>query len=983
MKLSYKFSSVLVATIVLIMAIASCGKKEYTVLKGDPTATRIYTLDNGLTVYLSVLKKEPRIQTYIAVRVGSKNDPHETTGLSHYLEHIMFKGTKSFGTIDYEAEKPYLDRIEQEFEKYRKMTDPAQRKKQYALIDSISYEASSLFIGNEYDKIMAQMGAKGSNAFTSFDMTVYTEDIPSNQVEAWAKVQSDRFKNMVIRGFHTELEAVYEECNLGLSDDSGNALDTLLFAMFDKHPYGEQTTIGTQEHLKNPSIVNIQNHFDNFYVPNNVAICMAGDFNPDEVIATIKKYFGDWKKNENLKLLEFEDEEPIAEHIEKTVYGLEAPFLEIGWRFPSAYRANRDGINLTEDTLYFVSNLLYNGRAGLIDQELNRPGKVLNAHAYYYSLSDYNIFFMGAEPREGQSLDEVKTLVMEQLERIKSGNFDENMLKSIMNNFKLRQMQAQDSYRAVAGWQYNAFINHIPWEYVINEGQRLEKITKEDIVAFAKRNFTDNYVQVKKVVGAQKGVKTLEKPAITAIRTNRDTSSQFLRDMVAMIDKAPEIAPVFVDFEKDMSIVNLENGLPLYYKQNKDNKLFSLNAYYTNGSNDNKILPYAFSYLKALGTDKMSADEVSSKFYELACSYYFNAGENDATFTISGISSSMDEAAALFEELLSNAKADEQLLEVMKQNWIKEKLNAKTSKSVNEVAIQIYAVYGPTNSFTADLTPEQIKELTSEQLLSAVKDMYYGHKHSVVYYGPLSKDEMVAKLPQLHKMGDNLAEYAPSRIFKAWSSKVPALFIAPYKANQINMYKVSTYDDIPYNPENDALISLYDIYFGSGMSSIVFQDLREAKGLAYHASARTVLPARVGEIPFYMARIYTQNDKMIDAMNAFDEILTNMPVAEKSFDVAKSNAVQNLATKRYNGADVIWHYISLKEKGVSLDYDKTLFEKMKNLTLDDIITYQNNFIKNRTYNTGILGNPAELNLKGVAPEYGKVVILRTEDIFGY
>ena len=382
----------LVATIVLVSAIVSCGEK-YSTVKGDPTATRIYTLDNGLTVYLSVVKKEPRIQTYVAVRTGSKNDPAETTGLSHYLEHLMFKGTKSFGTTNYEAEKPYLDRITEEFEKYRTLTDPEERKAQYALIDSLSYEASQYFIGNEYDKIMAQMGAKGSNAFTSFDMTVYTEDIPSNMVEAWAKIQSDRFKNMVIRGFHTELEAVYEECNLSLSNDGGNAVDTLLFAMFDKHPYGLQTTIGTQEHLKNPSIVNIQNHFNNFYVPNNVAICMAGDFNPDEVIKVIKQYFGDWQKNDNIKLLEFEDEEPINEHIEKTVYGLESPFVMVGWRFPSAYRANKEGINYTEDTLYMVKNILFNGVAGLVDLDINRPHKTLGSAAYTYELTDYTLFF--------------------------------------------------------------------------------------------------------------------------------------------------------------------------------------------------------------------------------------------------------------------------------------------------------------------------------------------------------------------------------------------------------------------------------------------------------------------------------------------------------------------------------------------------------------------------------------------------------------
>ncbi len=980
MRALIKSLSLLLTAICMLFLPTSCGRK-YATIKGDPTNTRIYTLPNGLTVYLTPMSKEPRIQTYIAVRVGSKNDPAETTGLSHYLEHIMFKGTKNYGTTNYEAEKPYLDLILTEFEKYRTLTDAEERKAQYARIDSISYEASQFFIGNEYDKIMAQIGAKNSNAFTSFDMTVYQEDIPSNQVEAWAKVQSDRFKNMVIRGFHTELEAVYEECNLGLSNDGGNAIDTLLFAMFNKHPYGKQTTIGTQEHLKNPSIVNIQKHFDNFYVPNNVAICMAGDFNPDEVITIIEKYFGDWKKNDNLAFLEFEEEEPITHPIEKTVSGLQSPFVIVGWRLPSATRLGRE-INYIEDTTYMLSNLLYNRRAGLLDLEVNRPRKTLGSAAYYYNLSDYGIFILEMEPKEGQSLEDAKAIVMEQLDRIKKGDFDENILKSIVNNANLGRMRAQDSYRAVAGWQYNAFINRLPWEYVLGLGERLSKITKADVVAFANRYLGDNYVQVNKIQGPQEGVKTLEKPSITSIRTNRDSASRFLRDMEVLANSAKPIQPVFVDFEKDMSIETLSNGQTFYYKHNPDNQLFSLGYYFTNGSNDNRLLPYALSYLGALGTDSLSADQIKTKFYDLACSFTTNASWNDVTISLSGIASTMDEASMLMENVLANAKADEALLEVMKQNWVKSLLNFKTDKADNEAGVMYYAIYGPNNPMTNNLKPKEIMALTSEELLAAVKDLL-GHQHAIVYYGPESKASMLQKLPQMHKVADNLIEYGPSKVFKAWSSQIPCVYIAPYKANQINMYKVISYDDIPYNPANDAVVSLYDFYFGSGMSSIVFQDIREAKGLAYHASAVTSLPARVGEIPFYMARVYTQNDKMLDAMNAMDEILVDMPANQKSFDVAKANALQNQATKRYNGADVIWHYISLKEKGVDLDYDKQIYDKISGLTLADLVAYQQQYIRNRTYTTGILGNPAELNLKNIPPTYGKVVILKTEDIFGY
>ena len=299
-----KLKLIIVFCLIALCATAQSERRTYQSVEGDPMATRIYTLDNGLKVYLSVNKEKPRIQTYIAVRTGSRNDPAETTGLAHYLEHLMFKGTKRFGTSNAEKEAPLLDTIQDMYETYRTMTDTEQRKAQYHRIDSVSQLAARYNIPNEYDKLMAAIGSEGSNAYTSNDVTCYVEDIPANEVENWARIQSDRFQNMVIRGFHTELESVYEEYNMGLTRDNNKMWEAMNRLLFPTHPYGTQTTIGTQEHLKNPSIVNIKNYFRRYYVPNNVAICMAGDLDCDKVMDTIERYFGGWKPNRNLSFPE-------------------------------------------------------------------------------------------------------------------------------------------------------------------------------------------------------------------------------------------------------------------------------------------------------------------------------------------------------------------------------------------------------------------------------------------------------------------------------------------------------------------------------------------------------------------------------------------------------------------------------------------------------------------------------------------------------
>lgn len=427
----------LLAVAAFALLAASCNR--YETVPGDPMNSKIYTLDNGLKIYMTVNKEEPRIQTFIAVRVGGKNDPSETTGLAHYFEHLMFKGSEQFGTQDYEAEKPYLDEIERLYEEYRTITDPEARKAHYHKIDSVSYLASQIAIPNEYDKMMSMIGARGTNAWTSYDETVYTEDIPSNQVENWAKIQADRFRHNVIRGFHTELEAVYEEYNMNLTSDNRKMWEAIYAALFPHHPYGTQTVLGTQEQLKNPSIVNIKRTFNTFYRPNNIAICMSGDFNPRQAVKIIKKYFGDWEPNPDIPKLEYEPESPVTEPIVKEVKGLQAEMVALGWRLPGSTDLQ------TTAVAEIASNILSNGQAGLIDLDVNQQQKAMFLSAGANTQPDYSFFLAMGMPKEGQSLDELKVLALEEIAKLRSGEFDEELIAATINNIRLQKMRQLES----------------------------------------------------------------------------------------------------------------------------------------------------------------------------------------------------------------------------------------------------------------------------------------------------------------------------------------------------------------------------------------------------------------------------------------------------------------------------------------------------------------------------------------------------------
>ena len=551
---------------------ASAKDYHYTTVPGDAMQTRIYTLDNGLKVYMSVNKEKPRLQVNIAVKTGSRNDPAETTGLAHYLEHLMFKGTKKFGTIDAAKEKPYLDEITRRYETYRKLTDPAQRKQAYHEIDSISQLAAKYNIPNEYDKLMSSIGSEGTNAYTSNDVTCYVENIPNNEIENWAKVQSDRFQNMVIRGFHTELEAVYEEKNISMASDATKEFAALWSLLTPTHPYGTQTTIGEQEHLKNPSIINIQNYFHRYYVPNNVAIVMAGDFDPDKTIALIDQYFGSWKKSDNLSRPEFEAQPAITAVKDTTVVGKEQENMMLAWLFKGV----NDQLN---DTLDVISDLLANGKAGLFEVNLEQKMKLASAGAFNYGLHDYTAFIVQALPNKGQKLEDTRALVLDEMGKLRRGEFADELLPAVMANKKLNFYKGLDNNENRASIMVDAFINDQKWEDVAKQLDRQSKLTKKDIIDFANKHLrADNFVCVYKRIGEDKTLKKIEKPAITPIPANREYESDFVKEI-----KNAEVAPIqpeFLDFKKDLTVTKTSKKLPLLYKQNTQDDLFNLSFRY-------------------------------------------------------------------------------------------------------------------------------------------------------------------------------------------------------------------------------------------------------------------------------------------------------------------------------------------------------------------------------------------------------------------
>jgi len=957
----------------LVMLGMSAQAKEfqYETVKGDLMQTRIYTLDNGLKVYLSVNDEKPRIQTYIAVRTGSKNDPAETTGLAHYLEHLMFKGTDKFGTNNPEAEAPLLADIEQRYEAYRKLTDPEVRKQAYHEIDSVSQLAAQYFIPNEYDKLMAAIGAQGTNAFTSNDVTCYTEDIPSNEIENWAKIQSDRFQNMVIRGFHTELEAVYEEYNIYLTDDGDKVWKAMGEKLTPTHPYGTQTTIGTQEHLKNPSITNIKNYFNKWYVPNNVAICMAGDFDMDKTIAIIDKYFGDWKPGADVTQPVFPVQKPLTAPVDTAVIGQQAENVWVGWLAKKAS-------DLQCDTLDVISYMLSNDKAGIFDLNLNQQMKVLSAWASLYDEQDYSSFILNGMPKPEQSLEEVRDLMLGEIENLKKGNFSDDLLPSVINNMKLNYQRALDNNLWRARQFMSAFINGKSWEQQIGKLDRISKMTKEQIVDFANRFFTDGYATIYKKMGVDSTQKKIDKPAITPIQANRDQMSAFVKEIQE--SQVEPILPKFVDFSKDLYIGETKDKLPLYYKQNTQNDLFNLVFRYEFGQQDDNRYDIAAGYLDYVGTDKLTAAEVKQEFYKLACNYSVNVNADNINISLSGLQSQMPEALALLEDVVRNAKADQESYDQYVGLILKSREDAKTDQRTNFSYLINYGIYGEHNALRDNMSEQQLKEADPQQLLSLIAGLP-NMKHSVLYYGKLTPEELSETLGAIHQTTRVLADVPQGKPYARQEATANEILIAPYDAKNIYLMMYHN-ENRDWHPEQEAVVDLFNEYYGGGMNGIVFQEMREARGLAYSASAHYVTPSKKDEKDYYQTFIITQNDKMMDAVNQFHIILNEMPASETAFQIAKDAVTKQIASRRVTKTGVLNAYLSAKRLGIDYDMMEKVYNALPSVSLQDIVNFEKEQMANKACRYIILGDEKELDMEALE-KVGPVKRLTTEEIFGY
>lgn len=937
----------------------------YETVKNDQAGVRVYTLKNGLKVYLAKNEDAPRIQTYIPVRTGSNNDPSDNTGLAHYLEHMVFKGTSNLGTQDWVKEKALLQQISDLYEQHKAEKDPAKKKELYKKIDEVSQEASKYAIANEYDKAISSLGATGTNAHTWLDETVYKNNIPSNELEKWLRVEKERFSELVLRLFHTELEAVYEEYNRAQDNDGRLVNYALMEALFPKHPNGQQTTIGTSEHLKSPSMVAIHKYFDTYYVPNNMAVVLVGDIDFDKTIKLVDQYFGAFKYKD-LPMKKMVTEEPMTKVVSRTVKSPSTQRMTMAWRTDS-YGSQE--ARLADVVAEILSN---NGDAGLIDLNINQKQKTLGAGAYESPFKMYGLFALSVTPKEGQSFDEAKKLLLDQLDLVKKGQFPDWIFKAIVNDKKVQRMKGWETADGLATELYGSYIKGRTWEQELDEINEYEKITKADVVKFANEFFKDNYVVVYKEKGVNDKLVRVENPGITPIKLNREVQSPFLKGILNT--KVAEIKPEFIDYKAAIQTSQVKDKTVSFVK-NKYNEIAQVSYVFPFGTDNDKELSIAGTVFGYLGTDKYTPEQLKEEFYKLGISNSIRTSNDQMIVTLTGLESNMKKGVELMNHWMTNVKADKAIYSQTVKTILEARAVGKKDKGRIMAALSNYAKYGKDSRMTDIVSKDRLEGIDVTELMKKIKTLNQ-YPYQIFLYG---QDQTgLEKAVKLYVVNTSLQPAKAKEYTEpATTGKV---YFTNYDMVQMEMAKVAKGSTV--NLSNFGKSNVFNEYFGRGLSSIVFQEIRESKSLAYSAYVSYGNASEKGHANYITNYIGTQSNKLPLAVSAMNDLMAELPQIPAQFDNARGSALKQIASNRVNRTNIFFSQLALKKLGIDYDIRKDTYAEIQGLTLPQLTGFYNTEVKPVQYNTAIIGKKENLNMESIN-KMGEFQEVSLEEIFGY
>lgn len=923
-------------------------------------------LDNGLKVVMCENHSTPKVYGAVYVHAGSKNDPLDATGMAHYFEHIMFKGTDKIGTINWEAEKVYLDSIDVMYDKLHETTDVEARAAIQQKINELSLASTDYAIPNEVDVILTKMGGTGLNAGTAYDQTMYFNYFPANQIEKWMDVYVERFRYPVFRLFQSELETVYEEKNM-YGDGPINAFQEYMFQeIFGEHPYG-RPVIGLTEHLKNPQTSKMREFFNTYYVANNMTLILVGDFNIDEIEPMVAEKFGTWRSGE----IPAQPEYKLPEFKGQTIKNVRMSPVKMGvlaWK----------GVKVSDPDylpLSIACNIFSNGETGIMDKEMI-DGNIMAAMLMPLSLEDYGANIILYVPNLiGQSHEKAENIVLACLNKLKSGDFSDDLFEAIRTNMLQDRIRETENFNSLANLFLELEMRGMTYKEYLDETERIKEITKDEVVKMAKLYFTDNYLDIRSKMGFPAKDK-VDKPNWKPIEAkNTDAKSDFA--MMIEAEKVPEVKPQVIEFGKDVEITKANDFFTLFSAKNPYNDIFTLDVEYNHGTIDDPELQRAISYWDLQGTQSKSFEEFSLALQKIGASMYISASDATTTLHISGFEKDLDNILALCNEKVFTPANDESKKDKLIENEKMEEKSLKEDASTWGEAVYEYALHGDKSYYLAKTPLKQWKKRTGDELLNEVKDIF--NYNGAIYYAGNNENKDVIKTLIAYELIKDDAIKANKKVKKDTHFTENQIFMASNKKfRQSNIYMYVPSETL--GDHEKAVAMVFNKYFGTDMYSIVFQEIREFRSLGYTAYGYFTydyLNRKPGSLYTYLG---TQSDKTNEGIEVLRGLITDMPERMEKFNASKDALIMSRASNYVTFRDIPRTVSTWVEQGYSHDPRIEMTDIIKKTEYQDVYDFYTKFIVNRPIVIMMSGNGKQIDMKALE-SFGTVKELKYKEIF--
>ena len=955
---------------VVMMVFACCS---YQSQAEDLNALKVkeYRLENGLTVWLNEDHSQPKVFGAVVVKAGAKDCPD--TGIAHYFEHMMFKGTDRIGTLDYESEKVLLDSIAMKYDELAMTEDTAARARLQKEINELSIRSSEYVIPNEFNRLINRFGGSGLNAATSYDATIYFNTFSPQYMVQWAEINSERLINPVFRLFQSELETVYEEKNMYGDFIGGQVMDTLMARYFGPHPYA-YPIIGSTKNLKNPRLTEMHKFFEDYYVASNMALILSGDFDAQQVMPILEKAFsrirsGNAPKQEKVMLPPFNGRETM-----KVKFPI--PFIKamgLGFRGVSANHEDQVALNI-------AVNLLNNSNGtGYLDK-LMVEHKLMGALAINESMNEAGILAVAIMPKLLiQSYSSAEKMVWDEINRVKNGDFSDEMFNSLKLEQKRQYASSLENIDSRATIMMNLFSQGKSWNDYLNEVARIESITKEDVVRVAQKYFSNNYLCVTKSTGKYPK-DNLPKPAFSpVVPRNADASSSYAKQL----EKIPEqqVAPRIIDFEKDVKTSKLTPLVTLYTTPNPLNDIFTLNISYGIGALEQPELMQLTNYLQLLGTESLSFEQFRSRLQSIGSTLAFDVTPDAFVMKVTGFDNHIDETMELVGDFIRHAKADDKKLrQIVDDAKVSEKAFFKSGDNVASALLE-QVKYGDQSRYLRKLSLSQIKKLKGKDML-AIYDKVRSVQCDLHYCGTLPVEKVIGTIRQhLPLERTTIASNSPYyRELKQYDRPTVFFIDMPDMAQSI------VYGYVKGDPVDDKASRhasrLFSVYFGGDMSSLMFQEIREFRSFAYRTSGRYQLPnhAHKGTAGSFTAMLSTQSDKTLDALGVLDSLIREMPLKPERMEAVKQTLVNRINNDYPPFRNLSEKVASTRMEGFDRDPAEEFLRDIATMDMQDISRFYREQISGRPVVYVIAGNRKHIDMKKLA-KYGTIIKVKKKDIY--